>query len=80
MMNDDLAGEVKRTEQDQEEGPENKTSHSSRRVKNSKSTENQKETEKSISMIETDTGKFLKKFYFQPYTLHRGKGDPRSCF
>ena len=62
MMNDDFAGEIKRTEQqDQEEGPENKTLHSSRRVKikSSKTTENEKETEKSKSLIETDTGKLF---------------------
>ena len=84
MLNDYIVGEIKRTEQHQEEGPEYKTFHSSRRVKSSKSTENEKEPEKSKSMIETDTGKLFFMIFYEDkiiYTLthYRGNGDPRSC-
>ena len=60
--NDDIAEEIKRTEQNQEEGPETKTFESSRKVRNPKNNENEQETEKSKSMIETGTGKGF--FYY----------------
>ena len=58
-INNDIAEEIKGTEQNQEEGPETKTFESSRKIRHSKSNEKEQLTEKRKPIIETNTGKLF---------------------